>query len=189
MFTKEQLKEKVKNTFNSAYDFPKKYVSIKWTPKAKEIAINKDVYQLTQVLFACTVGNRCNSTVIGSNDGYFHLVCRPSKHMAWIMSKQEEPVSYHYLDIGCDHLKDQTSDVTANAEDNKNTDILICVAETDFKSTFIMAFIDGIYFLQSLDEEYSVTLHGVFQALLNICNETRKEDKPHEQEKTPTSEV
>ena len=191
MFTEEQLKEKVKKAFTSAYESPKKYISITWTPKAKEVAINKDVYQLTQVLFICTDENRRNSTIIGSDDGYFHLICRPNKHMAWIMSKKKNPISYHYLDICCDHTKDPTNPVVANAERENNSPIIICIAETDFKSTIVIAFIDGIYFLQSFDNEYSVTLHDVFKTLVNVCGEHKKEVDLHEQEekKEQTNEL
>lgn len=182
MFTEDQLKKEVANAFRSADESPHKYIRIAWTPNAKVAIIKGEKFPLSQVLLVYVDQDVPAPTIIKSGEGNFHFLCKPKKHMAWLMSKDKNPVSYHYLDIKNAPAKKPSVAMADPCEEPPRTDVLICVAETEEKSTVVIAFVNGTYILRTLDEGNSATLYGVIQTLADICSLNRKEDNQHEQE-------
>ena len=182
MFTEVELKEKVNDVFFAADDTPHKYIRVVWTPNAKVAVIKGEELPLTQVLFVHADQRVPVPTIMKSDEGYFHLLCKPKRHMAWQLSKHQEPISIHYLDLKGDRDKKSAEAMVDQVEEKPRTDTLVCVAETKERSTVVIAFVNGTYILRTLDGEHSATLYGVIQTLADICSLNRKEGDQHEQE-------
>jgi hypothetical protein len=179
MYNEVELREKVNDVFIAAEDNPLKYIRVVWTPNARVAVIKGEEIPLTQVLFVYADQDSPIPMIMRSDEGYFHLLCKPKKHMAWQMGRHKEPISIHYLDLKGDRDKKSTDN---EGEGTPKTDTLICVAETKDRSTVVIAFVNGTYILRTLDEGNSETLHGVIQTLVDICSLNRKEGEQHEQE-------
>jgi hypothetical protein len=182
MFNEVELREKVSEVFFAADENPHKYIRIVWTPNTQVAVIKGEEHPLTQVLFVYANQDSPIPTVMKSDEGYFHLLCKPKKHMAWQMGRHKEPISIHYLDLKGDRDKKSTDTLVEESEGPPKTDMLICVALTKDRSTIVIAFVNGTYILRTLDEGNSETLHGVIQTLVDICSLNRKEGEQHEQE-------
>lgn len=175
MYTNEELQKKTLDAIKAAHQSPSKHIRISWTPRSREIVINDQRYTITQASLVCKGHNR--TTIIpdaGDNSGFI-LAVRPKKYMALVMDHASDTRLYSYTPLHKDLEEDPV-------KVREISDLLICVVETDSHSTFVIAFVDGIYFLQSFDDDYTVTLRGVFQAMLNICQEHGKGGNTHEQE-------
>lgn len=182
MLTENQLKEKISHVLASAKESPQKYIRLAWSSKNKVAMIKGEILPLKQILFVHADTDHPVPTIIESNGGSLHLLCRPKKHMAWLTSKDGGPISYQYLDLKNYLAWDSDVKTAGPYEEHPRPDLLICVAETNDKSTIVIAFVNGTYILQTMDNGYTATLYEVIQKLVAVCNPNRKEIDQYGQE-------
>ena len=164
--------EEILEIIRDAQESPKKYIRISCLASNKGLYVKETYYPITKALLVYWNGVRAQTITTDSEDSRFILVCHPKRHMAMAVA-QNAPTRYFFIDLkrGEDH---QISEL-------QNLNMLVCVVETECKETFVLAFMDGLYFLQTFDLDQAATLYRVFQGII-ACNNNRKEVELHEQE-------
>jgi hypothetical protein len=163
---------KIREIFQDAQESPKKYIRISYLASSKALAIKGTSYPIAKALLVYRNGNHTLTAGTDYDDTRFALICRPKRHMALIAVQN---ATTHYSLV---NLKDDDAE---QGQEFQNPDSLICVVETEYKETFVLAFTKGLYFLQTFDSDQDETLYGVFQSVL-ACNKNLKEADLHEQE-------
>ena len=159
-----------------AKEYPKKYCRIFWYPDTKMVILNDCRIPICKALLIYQEDSRKIMINASETQTQFILLCRPKKHMAFIMNDEDQDDYYKVFD-----LNGKSSDVC----ENYNSEIFVCVLETTSKDTIILSYSNGIYFLQTFDSEYSVTLYSVIRTLLDtttpygkeVCCDEEKEER------------
>lgn len=149
---------------------PKKYCRIHWSTNSKMLAINDTRIPVSKAILVYQDGSRLVKLSMPDNKTSFHILCRANKHMVFML----------YNDGHLDCAKLFQLNHPSNANDgssvgNNNSEVFACILETPTKDTIILSYTNDIYFLQTYDSEYSVTLHGVLTSILNVDNNEKEE--------------
>lgn len=160
-----KLHELINEIFRKYEESPKKYCSVIWRDNKKEIKIDDIRLTIENAIIVFQDGTTRKVVDASNNDNRFMLLCRPKKHMTFVITDNSQ-----YECCKLFQLNEKHTD-----KENNNTEDFICIIETTNKSTFVFAYINGLYFLQTFDSEYPVTLLNVFDVLMKPLNEIRKE--------------
>ena len=169
-----ESREKVLEVFRNAHEHPKKYCRIFWTANRKEIAINENLLPIIKATLVYPSEGRITATEALATDMKFILCCRPKKHMALILEKSGK-IQYMLFHFKHEELA---------KPDHTSIETCACILETTTKDTFLLAFVKGVYLLQTYDSDYEVTLYDVIRELLQT-NEKSKEEEPSHEQKIP----
>jgi|GEM_PF-6065524 len=172
MYT-NNVKEAIEKITEKAFDNPKKYCRVFWYHDSKELAIGKSRFDINKALLFYQEDGQRKMVDALKSDKQFLILCNPKKNMAFIAEDRDKNKYYKYFQFG---------ESLSELEDS-NDELFVCVLETTFKNTFIIAYLNGIYFLQSVDTEYNATLFGVIKALLEPNSMSGKEETYNVEEK------
>ena len=108
----------------------------------------------------------------------FHVVCKTKKHVAVMINKDKL-----YFDFFSDKKKSSEETV----ENNNSPATFICVAQTAENDTIIIAFVNGIYILETFDYAYNITLFNVIEKLtyINVKEESDNVEKEETSSQRP----
>ena len=158
--------EKINEVFVKYEESPKKYCSVIWHDNKKKIMIGDSCLILEKAILVFQEGTQRKMLDASETVDSFVLLCRPKKHMAFVMSDKNRHECHKLFRFGEKYA----------AEDNNNDESFVCILESTGKCTFIFAYINGLYFLQTFDCELSATLFDVIQTLLEISNGFGREE-------------
>ena len=135
--------------------------------------MNNTQFPISKATLIFQDGNRkATINALDENTKLF-IACRPTKHMVVIIEKQDAAPCYKLFSL---NNKSHTE------IENSNSEEFVCLLETPNKETILLSYTGGIYFLQTYDEEYSVTLYSVISSMLNSTQHNAKEEDRNVQE-------
>ncbi len=155
---------------------PQKYCRVYWRADNKMLVIKDTRIHITKALLIYQNGTQRVMFNASDNTTNFTILCRPKKHMVFMMKDEERGSSAKLFNLN----SEVAENVDGQPYDN-NSEVFACVFESPTQETVILSYTNGIYFLQTYDSEYSVTLHGVITAICGINDESRKEACLNEQ--------
>lgn len=173
-----QIKTAIQEIVEKAVESPQKYCRLFWQHDSKELSIGKSHFDINKAILIYQDDGQRKIVDVSESDKQFLVLCNPKKNMAFIAEDSDKNKYYKYFCFG---------GIPSKLENN-NDELFVCVAETTFKNTFVIAYLKGIYFLQSFDSEYSITLFGVIKALLEPNSLSGKEETYNVEEKEEISE-
>lgn len=172
------VKEAIQRIAEKAFDNPKKYCRVFWYHDSKEIAIGNSRLDIVKAFLIYQDEGKRTFVDASKSDGQFILLCNPKKNMAFVEEDGNMNKRYKYFEFG----------ESISEPENNNNEYFACVLETTSKSTILIAYLNGIYFLQAFDSEYSVTLFSVLKVLMEPNPSLGKEEIYNVEEKEEISE-
>ena len=153
-------KEQFYDIFTKYQDHPRKYIRISWSQQDRHITINGVQTPLEKALLIYQVDNQTLTNVITDKER-FQFFCRPKRHVAFVLENENEKRHYKVLPLG--------------DEEKESSELFVCILETTDKNTFVLAFVNGFYLIETYDFEYTVTLYSIIETLLKTTKSDGKE--------------